>query len=302
MTVILVAGAINTDFEATMQRAPDAGETITASEFAVFAGGKGANQAVSAARNDMRVAMVGAVGDDDIGAARRADLEAAGIDTAWVAVDSSSTSGVALIFVEGSGENRIAYVPGATSRVARNWATQAFSAVEPDLVLAPNELAPDVLRELFEGAQKSGTPVVFNVAPYSEAAADLVKAADVVVLNATEFRDLTGLAFDGGDNVAAILDAIGIGRAVITRGKDGAVVVEGGSAHDVPAPVVEVVDSTGAGDAFCGALAAALAGGDSLLEATTLGVYAGSLACTVKGAQPSSPTLAAIRRARDRSG
>ncbi|MGN6484746.1 MAG: PfkB family carbohydrate kinase, partial [Thermomicrobiales bacterium] len=192
---VLVGGAINTDLVATVERAPEAGETISGKGFAIFGGGKGANQAVAAARAGAHVALIGAVGEDDFGSARRADLERDGIDLAFVHTTREAASGVALITVEASGENRIAYIPGAVATVTPETAKAAVDAVRPAVVLAPNELTQTTLLELFGSAMDCGAAVIFNAAPDPELARGLLPLVDVLIVNegeAAAIADLEG--------------------------------------------------------------------------------------------------------------
>jgi ribokinase len=289
---ILVVGAINTDLVATMDRAPAAGETITATSFATFGGGKGANQAVSAARNEAAVVMLGACGDDDYGRARMADLETAGISTAWVRTDPDHSSGVALIYVETHGENRIAYVPGATLAVPVDHCVAAMEREQPGVVLATNELPLPCLQRLFAMSRTAGSPVIFNATPDPELARSLLPDVDILIVNEGEARSLLGLVGEGQVSTADVRSLLetGPGVVVVTLGERGAMAMTDGALYEVVSPPVEVIDTTGAGDAFCGALAASVARGEGIEKALRYGVFAGSIAATVAGAQTSSPT------------
>lgn len=295
---ILVAGAINTDLVAYVDRAPEAGETITGRSFEMHGGGKGANQAVAAARAGAPTVMLGGVGGDAFGAARLEGLLVDGIDISWVKTIEDVSSGVALITVEESGENRIAYIPAATLAVSVKHARDAVEATVPGLVLAANELSPDCLREVFGWAKRNGVPVVYNVAPYSEEARDLLPMVDILIANRGEARALLG---DERDDVSPeslgkrLLD-FGVGRVVITLGGDGVIGVSSEGVVRVEGRAVDVVDTTGAGDTFCGAFGARLAEGASFAEAIAFGNVAGSIAVTRKGAQSSIPTREEIAR------
>jgi ribokinase len=288
---LLVGGAINTDLVVRVTRAPDAGETVTGRSFAVFGGGKGANQAFAAARSGANVAMLGALGRDDFGRQRLRDLEAEGIDVDSVAVADGASSGVALIFVDDAGQNRIAYVPGATATVTAEQAVAALRRCAPRVVLTTLELPAPSLEALYQEARRIGALVITNATPEPSAGTRLVAAADVVITNETEAAELLGEVVAGQDweHVAQRLRAIGPSVAIVTLGAAGAVVVGDGVARRIPAPTVSAVDSTGAGDAFCGAFAARLAAGASPLEAAASGVAAGSISVTRPGAQPSMP-------------
>ncbi|HEY7036215.1 MAG TPA: ribokinase [Thermomicrobiales bacterium] len=287
---VLVAGSINTDLVAHVRKAPEAGETVTGSSFAIFGGGKGANQAIAAARSGAAVAMLGAVGRDDFGRQRLSDLIAEGIDTESVATTDRAASGVALIVVDETGQNRIAYVPGATATVVAEQAIAGLRRVRPRVFLATLELPVAALAALFREAKTLGATIITNATPEPSRGRDLASAADILIVNETEASELQPANGNRDwEAVARSLLALGPSAVIVTLGADGAVVVGDGIAAELPAPRVEVVDSTGAGDAFCGAVAARLADGGDLLTAARAGVIAGSLAVTRAGAQPSMP-------------
>ena len=293
---LLVAGAINTDLVATMQRAPDAGETITADGFGSFGGGKGANQAVSAARNGASVVLLGARGDDQNGKDRIADLTSVGVDTSWVRLDPEHPSGVALIFVEPHGENRIAYVPGATQHVSVEHCLASLAATQPGLILATNELPINCLTQLFERAKSSGIITILNATPDPIVALSLFQFVDTLIVNEGEAREILELDHRseiGIDIIRSILDR-GPSTVVVTLGARGSVAVTAETSFVVEPPSVNVVDTTGAGDAFCGAYAAAIAREATIDVALRYGVYSGALATEVPGAQTSSPDRVAI--------
>jgi len=296
---VLVAGAINTDLVARVRAAPAAGETVTGLGFAIFGGGKGANQAVAAARSGARTAILGAVGPDDFGRQRLADLTAEGIDVESVLTATDAASGVALIVVEeGTGQNRIAYVPGATLTVPPDQAAQAVTRTRPAVLLATLELAPATLATLLDAARASGATIVLNATPEAASGRGLLPTVDLLIVNETEAGDLLGrpVGVASGREAALALAELGPRTVVVTLGAAGAVVAQRGTATLLPAPTVEVVDTTGAGDAFCGATAARLAAGADPVAAAAAGVVAGSLAATRPGAQPSMPRLADVER------
>jgi ribokinase len=294
---VLVAGTINTDLVARVDKAPDAGETVTGTSFAIFGGGKGANQAIASARSGAPTAMLGALGDDDFGRERRADLEAEGIDTQSVARRESTPSGVALIVVEAAtGQNRIAYVPGATRTIAANQAREAVERVRPAVVLSTLEPPAEALAALFDASKQLGAFVVLNATPEATGARPFLDRIDALIVNETEAEDLLGypVSAENGEEAARALSQFGPGTVAVTLGAAGVAIVHRGEAATYPAARVEVVDTTGAGDAFCGAFAAELARGSDPFTAAKSGVVAGSLATTVPGAYPGIPRRDAI--------
>ncbi len=289
---VLVAGEINTDLVGRVARAPEAGETVSGTSFAVFGGGKGANQAVSAARSGAEVAMLGAVGNDDFGRQRLDGLLAEEIDVAFVDVTDDAASGVALIVVqEDSGQNRITYIPGANLVVDPASAAEAVARFAPDVVLSTLALPEPVRVALFAAARANGARVVVNATPEPLGARVHLGEIDALVVNETEAGALLGrpVAVGGAREAAAALAALGPEMVLITLGADGALILSEGDPVHIPAPAVEVVDTTGAGDACCGAFAARLASGSNPITAARAGVIAGSLATTREGAQPSMP-------------
>jgi ribokinase len=299
---VLVIGSSNTDLVCRSPRIPAPGETITGRSFTTFAGGKGANQAVAAARAGADVCFVGACGDDQFGVARLADLKAERIDIGRVRVTPGVSSGVALIVVDDSGENQIVYVPGANATIDVDAAREARTEVTHDVLSLTFE-TPYKAVEVAVRERRPGTVVVLNAAPYDERLAALLRDLDVLICNEIEASALLGRPVT---NEGAIADAAeiverGVLAVALTLGAHGAVVADASGAWHVAATTVEVVDTTGAGDAFCGAMCAWLADGHSLRDAVQAGVAAGSLAVTKAGAQPSLPKrveiLAALNRA-----
>lgn len=289
--VVLVVGAINTDLVARSLVAPGPGETVTGHDFAIFGGGKGANQAFAVARSGVATAMLGAVGSDDFGRARLADLTAEGIDVSHVATRSDIASGVALIMVDDSGENRILYVPGPTLTISVGDVERAMAAAKPDLILMTLEPPVEVLERLLLLADRSHVPVILNATPEPDAGRALAARVRVLIVNETEACQLLGIELgrEAWPEVVRRLLATGPETVVATLGEEGAIVGSGDRIETFPAPSVEVIDTTGAGDAFCGAFVARLARGDDPFAAARYGVAAGSLAVTIAGAQPSIP-------------
>lgn len=291
---ILVVGTINTDLVARTRRAPEAGETVTGLSFAIFGGGKGANQAVAAARAGGTVAMLSAVGEDDFGRQRLADLAAESISTETVIVTDRAASGVALITVDESGQNRIAYVPGAAWELVAADAIVALDMWKPDVVLSTLELKHDVLAVLFAETTKRGITLLCNATPEPSEGRDLIPFAEVLIVNEQEARELADSNGNDWEAIASALGDLGPRVVILTLGSEGALVWNAGEVTSIAAIDVEVVDTTGAGDAFCGAFAAFYAHGVDVVTAAAKAVVAGSLAVTRAGAQPSVATLAEI--------
>jgi ribokinase len=293
---VLTAGSINTDLVARVRRAPEAGETITGESFAIYGGGKGANQTLASIRSGARTAILGAVGNDDFGRQRLADLLSEKVDCASVAKVDGAVSGVALITLEASGENRIAYMPGATLTVTAAAAEAAVNRFRPSAIMATLELPAAAIQSLIDAGRRHGATIIINATPEPAAGARLAMEADILIVNATEARELLGWGEDESnwDAAASELREQGPQNVVITIGEQGAVVLSEAGTQRVTPPKVKVVDTTGAGDAFCGAFAAQVAAGASVRDAAQIGAIAGSLACTKMGAQPSQPYWADI--------
>jgi ribokinase len=276
--VIAVVGSINLDLVVPVARHPAPGETVIGGDRAELPGGKGANQAVAAARLGAEVALVGRVGADEAGRRLRDGLAQEGVDVEHVREDPDAPTGMALIAVDGAGENTIVVSPGANARVGEDdvGAAGELLAGAP-VMLVQHEIPRSAVAAAVRAA---GGTVVLNPAP----ARELVPGVDVVVPNRVE---LAALAGDGPpEAVAARLDARAV---VVTLGAEGALVVEGGRAEAIAAPRVEAVDTTGAGDAFCGALAEALARSAAVAEAARWAVRVAAASVTRHGAQGGMP-------------
>jgi len=295
---IAVVGSINVDLVVRVDRRPAPGETVTGLGFDVFPGGKGANQAVAAARLGGSVRMVGRVGADTFAAVALEQLAASGVATDGVVADGAHGTGIASIVVDAAGENSIVVVPGANGAwaeadVARAAAVASWAQVVSLQLEVPFEVNVRVAR----AARQAGALVVLNPAPAPAGSLPPGLFADVDVLtpNAREAAVLAGVPDGDAESAARRLQAMGAGSVVVTLGDQGALYLHKGAVGRVPAFPVRVVDTTAAGDAFNGALAVALARGSALPEAVRLGCAAGALAATRHGAQPSLPTAAEVR-------
>ncbi|HEX8010365.1 MAG TPA: ribokinase [Casimicrobiaceae bacterium] len=279
--MIVVFGSINLDLVTRVARFPAPGETVGDASFATYPGGKGANQALAAARAGASVRMVGAVGSDAFVEPALSLLSAGGVDLHGVARVAAPT-GCATILVDAHGENCIAVAPGANAL--------ADSTTVPDRLLTPetivvlqHEVPAHANAALIVRAHRLGARIVLNAAPARPLSIELLRQVDVLVVNEAE----------ASAAVPPVADAPELAVA-ITLGARGAMLRFNGTTVAAPAPKVAVVDSTGAGDAFVGALVAALDAGAAPAEGLRFGVAAGSLACTAAGAQPALPDRAAI--------
>lgn len=291
---VLVIGSVNTDLVCRAPALPRAGETLRGVSFHTYAGGKGANQAVAAARAGATVSFIGAVGRDVFGAERRADLVAEGIDvTRLRTVDAPS--GTALIVVADDGENQIVIVPGANDLITPVDALAALREQPCDVLSLTLEIPLETARAALM-SRPSGVRAVLNVAPFDAAARELLAHVDVLVCNELEVTALLGsdVAAELACAQVETLRALGPAAVVLTLGARGAVAATSDGAWIVPSLPVDVVDTTGAGDAVCGVLAAWLADGRAVRESVRAAIVAGALATTRAGAQPSLPRRADI--------
>lgn len=296
---LLVVGSANADLVVGVDRRPGAGETVLGSDLAVHPGGKGANQAVAAGRLGARTALLARVGDDDYGRLLLDSQRAAGVDTVGVLVGGAPT-GVALITVDPSGDNSIVVSPGANSRLTPGDVRGAGSLLAAARVVSlqleiPLETVAEVVRTAEAGfGDRPGPRVVLNPSPPAPLPADVLAACDPLVVNEHEARYLlndhpAGDATDPEAWASALLER-GPRSVVVTLGGAGALVADGDRTVRVPSLPVEAVDTTGAGDAFTGALAWRLGVGDDLETAVRYAVRVGAAAVTRAGAQVSFPT------------
>jgi ribokinase len=291
---VLVVGSVNADLVVSVARRPAAGETVLGSDLATFPGGKGANQAVAAARLGGRVSFLGRTGTDSFGDFLRRNLDAQGVSTGRL-LAVPGPSGVALITVDESGDNSIIVAPGANARLGAADVMAAAAEFEAAAVVcAQLEVPLDAVAAAAGLAARAGARFILNLSPAARVPASLLAAADPLVVNEHEAAFLLGgrpadAGLARGGQAQALL-ALGPKSAVITLGAGGAYAADAAGGALVPSPRVTVVDTTGAGDAFTGALAWRLSLGDSLREATALAARAGAAAVTARGAQGSYPS------------
>jgi len=292
MPDVIVVGSVNADLVVRAPRLPGPGETVTGGTFARHGGGKGANQAVAAARLGARTALVAAVGGDDFGAEALRGLAAEGVDVDGVARLADVATGVALIVVDERAENQIAVASGANAALDGAFVAAALERLEGGVVLLSLEVGDAALLAGARGARLA----VLNPAPAREVPAALLDAGPLLTPNAGEARDLTGEE-DPRAAALALRERTGA-PVVVTLGADGALLAHGpGDPVRVPAPRADAVDTTGAGDCLNGALAAELARGTALEAAVAFAVRAAALSTLRQGAREGMPTREAVNAA-----
>ena len=297
---IVVVGSSNTDMVIRVPRIPGAGETLLGGEFLTAAGGKGANQAVGAARAGGKVALIARVGRDIFGDQAIAGLRRDGVDVSCVFRDKLTPSGVALIFVAKDGENSIAVAGGANAKLSPADVKKATGVIRfAALLVAQLETPLATVTAAVEVAEKAGVQVILNPAPARPLPNSLLKRISVLTPNETEAELLTGIKVT--DSAAAAkacskLRSRGVGTVILTLGERGAYLADANGQKLVPGFKVKTVDSTAAGDIFNGALAVALAEGKTVLDAVRFANAAAALSVTRLGAQPSAPTRADIEK------
>ena len=297
--MITVFGSINMDLIATTERLPKPGETVAGSSFSTAAGGKGANQALAATRAGAGVKMVGAVGSDAFADEALGLLKAAGTDLASVKVVDTPT-GTAHIIVGGDGENVIVVVAGANGEVTAADAEHTVAAMVPgDILMLQLEIPADAVEAALKAARARGIQSVINLAPLTPDARRLGAMADVLIANETEFElfaDRTGLTSSEREEAMLALHAASGQTLIVTLGADGVVAIRDGEIARAGGLSIEPVDTVGAGDTFCGYLAASLDAGLAFTDALRRAAVAGSLACLKRGAQPAIPVAVEVAR------
>lgn len=294
MSPVLVVGSANMDLVFRCARIPRAGETLLGGEFSTHPGGKGANQAVAIGRLGGAVVFVGAVGSDSFGAELRASLAGSGVDIQWLTTLPELATGVAGIVVDDAGMNSIVVAPGANGGVTPSRVSEALRETGARVALAQLEIPLDAVE-----AASAAERFILNSAPARALPSELLARCYLLTPNETETEGLTGVYPDSEEECLRaghlLLDQ-GVRHVVITLGSRGSYWVSSGGGKAFPAPGVEAIDTTAAGDAFSGAMAMFLAEGRELSNAIPLANCVGALSATKLGAQESMPTLGELRR------
>ncbi len=291
---ITVVGSINMDLMIRASNLPLPGETVIADTKVENPGGKGANQAVAAARMGADVTMIGCVGDDSFATQLLQNLKGEGVDTSHITRRENTASGVAVVMVEESGENAILVVPGANGLVSQQEIDRARQAIcDNDILLMQLEVPQEIVVYATQIASEAGVSVILDPAPAPlEYHADLLNV-DLICPNQSEAAALLGKPVESMDDAVSLikeLTQLGPKQAIITMGEQGAVLFDGETVQTIPALPIQVVDSTASGDAFAAGLAVRLAENASLIEAVKFASAAGALAASGAGAQTAMPT------------
>jgi ribokinase len=295
--LVVVVGSVNVDLVVATERLPGRGETVLGRRLERYGGGKGANAAVAAARLGAEARLVAAVGDDALGRDALAELHDEGVDTEGVGTVADEATGAALIVVDGSGDNQIAVGAGANAALVPDQVEKALDGAfdRAGCMLVSLEVPHDAVSAAAAFGRARGIPVIVNPAPARPSALELAVLGPIVTPNAAEAFQLTGET--DPRTAAGVLADLTAAPVVVTNGSEGALLLDEPGAPALslaPPPGVVVVDTTGAGDAFSGALAARIAAGDPLRAAVSFAVAAGACAVRARGARTSMPTAAEV--------
>lgn len=298
MSKILVIGSSNTDLIAKVERFPVAGETITGKLFMQAMGGKGANQALAAHRSGGDVRFVTCLGTDANGKNTLQYYETEGLDVSLALKVDDAPTGTAMILVNDEGENVIVITPGANHKLSPAYVSQLSDEIaNASMVMLQMEIPFDTVQKVCDLAKEYKTPVLLNVAPAKKIDQALIKLVEILVVNETEIETICGRRIEdiGEAGAIDILLSMGAGTVILTLGKKGCVVKSKALHHHIPSFEVNTIDSTAAGDTFCGALVAQLSKGVDIVEAIRFATAAAAICVTRIGAQPSIPKEADIR-------
>lgn len=290
---IIVVGSMNMDMVVKTTHIPQPGETVLGGSFLMNPGGKGANQAVAVARLGGDVAFIGKIGDDIFGKQSAQLFDEEGVDTSGILSDRESPSGIALITVDEAGENSIVVAPGANAHLDPMDVEVALDRYpEGKILLIQLEIPMRTVEFATRIARHKGLQVILNPAPANKAVLEMLNQVDIITPNVHEAEMLSGVRIidiDSAKRAAEGIQALGVKHVIITLGKQGAALLENGVFYHIPAPVVETVDTTAAGDVFNGALAVALSENKTLIDSVSFACRAASIAVTKMGAQASIP-------------
>ncbi|MCM5559894.1 ribokinase [Pleomorphomonas sp. JP5] len=295
--MITVFGSVNIDLVATADRLPLPGETVAGRGFATSPGGKGANQALAARRAGAEVRFAGAVGSDDFAGPALACLRESGVDLSLVRAVSGPT-GTAVILVDAKGENMITVIPGANGALMPADGEVAVAGLRPrDLLMLQLEIPEASVEVALSSARRAGVRTLLNLAPLTAEAARIGRLADIVVANETEFACLVGSDLESDDDRVDALRRLHAESGqiiVVTLGESGAIAISDGEIIRVNSPRIVPIDAVGAGDTFCGYLAAGLDAGDDFAVSLQRAAVAGAVACLSTGAQVAIPLRSAV--------
>ena len=293
---VVVVGSFNMDLVIKTERRPQKGETLVGEEFGMFIGGKGANQAIAASRLGAEVTMIGRLGKDLFGDSFLAEFGKENIDTGFVARDAEVGTGIASPVIDADGDNSIIIVPRANMYLDVEDVERASNRIaDSDVLLLQLEVPINSSQRAAEIARANGVTVILNPAPAYELPDSFLGLIDILVPNEVETEFLSKVAVEGARLAAQVLFEKGISTVVLTLGNRGALLLTSRQSKLVPAYSVKVVDTTAAGDAFCGALATALGSGEKIEDAVAFANATGALAVTVLGAAPSMPSTEQVR-------
>ncbi|MBS4206690.1 ribokinase [Bacillus sp. FJAT-50079] len=298
MGKILIIGSLNMDLVSHVSHLPQAGETISSFKFQEVLGGKGANQAVAAAKLGANVSMIGKVGADDYGKALRNGLEQSGVNTKGIRIEGST--GMAFITVSKNGENTIVLVPGANSKMKRSDINQLKYMIEQsDIIIMQLEIPFETVEYTIQLAEKQKKDIILNPAPAQQLPYPLLKSIHTLIPNETELHLLTGMPTSTINEVqvaAHYLKSLGLNRIIVTMGEKGSYLINGEQQIHIPAYRVKSIDTTAAGDAFIGAFAVGVTKGMDDQKAAEFATKVSAIVVTKEGAQPSLPTLEEVDR------